>query len=256
MRRHFRTFWMPWHHVRWVVGSFSRQKQRNGDFFSVCRSGKFSTWRKTLQNTFSNEYRHFGENCPKKSNKVNPFFSLNYALIFLHFWQWSAHTFPFWITLLFLKNSYYWKSPKNEKVRNLVPQFFFQCQTASESGCSTPPKKAKSLSRNWTSKTSLLFWECFRENAYIFIVQVLKVEPFASITKGQKYSVWELSRVEESGRALSWLPESAKHKVHHQGQVDSFFIEMASQATMVTDERDEHSMLLCAFAWYDAFEWS
>ena len=32
MRRHFRTFWMPWRHVRWFVGIFSGQEQQNATF--------------------------------------------------------------------------------------------------------------------------------------------------------------------------------------------------------------------------------
>ena len=59
-RRYFRTFWMPWRHIRWFVGIFSDQKTTKRGFFSVCRSGKFSTWRMTPQKNFSIWKSFFG----------------------------------------------------------------------------------------------------------------------------------------------------------------------------------------------------
>ena len=51
-RRHFCAFWMISCHVRWLKGSSFGQTTTKSDFFFVCRSGKFSTWRVTPRKNF------------------------------------------------------------------------------------------------------------------------------------------------------------------------------------------------------------
>ena len=53
MRRHFRTFLMPWRHAKWFTESFLDQKNNKNDFLFVCLSSKFSTWPMTPLKKFS-----------------------------------------------------------------------------------------------------------------------------------------------------------------------------------------------------------
>ena len=93
LRRHFRTFWMPWRHVRWFVGDLFGPKTTKRDFFSVCRSGKFSTWRMTHQKqTFppGREICKICQKCEKWSEDAK-----KYAKVTSSCWSWR-HTRKKW----------------------------------------------------------------------------------------------------------------------------------------------------------------